>query len=126
MIVGALRPRSHCQPRASAHGIFCQSRRGASPNVTGDERNIHPYPQEVFDDMGLEVDMWETDWTELKKAPDHRPVDRGYEGRRNIVARRVGTGGGRSPWLASVKNGRIDDRGASDMKSGVAGGHSWS
>ena len=38
--------------------------------------------------IGLDVDMWETDWEELKKHPGYRPVDRGYEGtsehRRNV------------------------------------------
>jgi acetylornithine deacetylase len=68
-------------------------------------------------------------------------VDRGYEGRPNIVATLKGSGGGRSlllnghtdvipvgngegwsdnPWSATIKNGRIYGRGSCDMKSGVA------
>lgn len=91
--------------------------------------------------IGLDVDMWETNWEELKKHPGYRPVDRGYEGRPNIVATHKGTGGGRSlllnghtdvipvgngegwsdnPWSAAIKNGRIYGRGSCDMKSGVA------
>ena len=35
--------------------------------------------------IGLKVDMWETDWEQLKQHPGYRPVDRGYEGRPNIV-----------------------------------------
>jgi acetylornithine deacetylase len=85
--------------------------------------------------------MWETDWEALKKHPGYRPVDRGYEGRPNIVATWKGTGGGRSlllnghtdvipvgggegwsdnPWSATIKNGRMYGRGTADMKSGVA------
>ncbi len=85
--------------------------------------------------------MWESDWEKLKKHPGYIPVDRGYEGRPNIVATWKGTGGGRSllfnghtdvipvgngegwsdnPWSASIKDGRIYGRGSCDMKSGVA------
>ena len=80
-------------------------------------------------------------WEELKKHPGYIPVERGYEGRPNIVATWKGSGGGRSlllnghtdvipvgngegwsdnPWSAKVKEGRIYGRGSCDMKSGVA------
>jgi len=111
------------------------------PSVTGDEAAIQKFMADYMRGIGLEVDMWETDWEELKKHPGYRPVDRGYEGRPNIVATLKGTGGGRSlllnghtdvipvgngegwsddPWSASIKNGRIYGRGSCDMKSGVA------
>ena len=48
--------------------------------------------------------MWETDWEALKKHPGYRPVNRGYEGRPNIVGVLKGTGGGRSLLL----NGHTD------------------
>ena len=48
--------------------------------------------------------MWETDWEALKKHPGYRPVERGYEGRPNIVGVLKGTGGGRSLLL----NGHTD------------------
>jgi acetylornithine deacetylase len=113
----------------------------AIPSVTGDEAKIQEYLNGVLSDMGLDVDMWETDWEKLKKHPGYRPVARGYEGRPNIVARLAGTGGGKSlllnghtdvipvgagegwdenPWSASIKDGRIYGRGTADMKSGVA------
>jgi acetylornithine deacetylase len=113
----------------------------AIPSVTGDEAAIQAFVAEYMQGIGLEVDMWETDWEELKKHPGYRPVDRGYEGRPNIVATAKGTGGGRSlllnghtdvipvgngegwsdnPWSAKVENGRVYGRGACDMKSGVA------
>ncbi len=111
------------------------------PSVTGDEAAIQKFLNEYLTKIGLDVDMWETNWEELKKHPGYRPVDRGYEGRPNIVATLKGTGGGKSlllnghtdvipvgdgsgwsddPWSASIKDGRIYGRGSCDMKSGVA------
>jgi acetylornithine deacetylase len=111
------------------------------PSVTGDEAAIQAFLQEYLNKIGLEVDMWDTDWEELKKHPGYRPVARGYEGRPNIVATAKGSGGGRSlllnghtdvipvgngegwsdnPWSAKIENGRIYGRGSCDMKSGVA------
>src|SRR5258705_5174743 len=113
----------------------------AIPSVTGDEAKIQTFLSDYLAKLGLNVDMWETDWEELKKHPGYRPVDRGYEGRPNIVATLKGSGGGRSlllnghtdvipvgggegwsdnPWSATIKNGRIYGRGSADMKSGVA------
>jgi acetylornithine deacetylase len=113
----------------------------AIPSVTGDEAAIQAFVAEYMEGIGLEVDMWETDWEALKTHPGYRPVDRGYEGRPNIVATAKGSGGGRSlllnghtdvipvgngegwsdnPWSAKVENGRVYGRGACDMKSGVA------
>ncbi len=113
----------------------------AIPSVTGDEAAIQKHMSGELMKIGLEVDMWDTDWEELKKHPGYRPVDRGYEGRPNIVATLKGTGGGRSlilnghtdvipvgkgegwsdnPWSAKIENGRIYGRGSCDMKSGVA------
>jgi acetylornithine deacetylase len=109
------------------------------PSVTGDEATIQKFLASYLESIGLEVDMWETDWEELKKHPGYRPVQRGYEGRPNLVATLKGTGGGRSlllnghtdvipvdegwsddPWSATIRNGRIYGRGSADMKSGVA------
>ena len=113
----------------------------AIPSVTGEEAAIQKHMSGYLMNVGLDVDMWETDWEELKKHPGYRPVDRGYEGRPNIVATLKGTGGGRSlllnghtdvipvgngegwsdnPWSAKIENGRIYGRGSCDMKSGVA------
>jgi acetylornithine deacetylase len=111
------------------------------PSVTGDEAAIQRFLSDYMKKVGLEVDMWETDWEKLKQHPGYRPVNRGYEGRPNIVATLKGTGGGRSlllnghtdvipvgdgagwsdnPWSALIKEGRIYGRGSCDMKSGVA------
>lgn len=113
----------------------------AIPSVTGDEARIQKFLADYMTKLGLDVDMWETNWEELKKHPGYIPVDRGYEGRPNIVATWKGKGGGRSlllnghtdvipvgngegwsdnPWSAAIKDGRIYGRGSADMKSGVA------
>src|SRR5437899_8622176 len=113
----------------------------AIPSVTGDEAKVQKFLSDYMTKIGLDVDMWETDWEELKKHPGYIPVDRGYAGRPNIVATLKGTGGGRSllfnghtdvipvggsegwsddPWSATIKDGRIYGRGSADMKSGVA------
>jgi acetylornithine deacetylase len=112
----------------------------AIPSVTGDEARIQKFLADYMAKLGLAVDLWETDWEALKKHPGYIPVDRGYEGRPNIVATCKGTGGGRSlllnghtdvipvaggtwsddPWSGKIKNGRVYGRGSCDMKSGVA------
>jgi acetylornithine deacetylase len=113
----------------------------AIPSVTGDEAAIQKHMNDYLKKIGLEVDMWETNWEELKKHPGYRPVDHGYENRPNIVAVLKGTGGGRSlllnghtdvipvgngegwsdnPWSAKIVGDRIYGRGSCDMKSGVA------
>jgi acetylornithine deacetylase len=109
------------------------------PSVTGDEAAIQKYLAGYLENVGLDVDMWETDLDELRKHPGYRPVQRGYEGRPNLVATWRGSGGGRSlllnghtdvipvgegwsedPWSAAIRDGRIYGRGSADMKSGVA------
>lgn len=113
----------------------------AIPSVTGDEGRIQAFLSDYMKTLGLNVDMWESDWEALKKHPGYIPVDRGYEGRPNIVATWKGAGGGRSillnghtdvipvgkgegwsdnPWSAKVKDGLLYGRGSCDMKSGVA------
>src|SRR5213080_3673938 len=87
----------------------------AIPSVTGDEAKIQKFLADYMTKIGLDVDVWETDWEALKKHPAYRPVNRGYEGRPNIVATLKGSGGGRSVLL----NGHTD-------VIPVGGGEGWS
>ena len=100
----------------------------AIPSVTGDEGKIQTFLADYLKKVGLDVDMWESSWDELKKHPGYIPVAQGYEGRPNIVAKWTGSGGGRSlllnghtdvipvgngegwsdnPWSAKIKEGKI-------------------
>ena len=111
------------------------------PSVTGDESEIQQFLARTLGELGLELDVWESDLEKLKSDPGYVPVTRGYEGRPNIVATMKGAGGGRSlllnghtdtvppgppeawshgPLDADVADDRLYGRGSSDMKSGVA------
>jgi len=106
----------------------------AIPSVTGDEGAIQKFLAQYMTLMGLEVDLWETDWEALKKHPAYIPVDRGYEGRPNIVATMKGTGGGRSllltgtptsfrftrGWAGATTRGRPASRTAASMGAAPA------
>ena len=64
------------------------------PSVTGNEQEIQNYIADFVRELDLEVDVWESDWEELKTHPEYVPVTRGYEGRPNVVAVLKGSGGG--------------------------------
>ncbi len=88
---------------------------------------------------GLDVELYDTGFLERSRHPFVRR-DRNYKGRHNLIARRSGTGGGRSlllsghvdtvpvghqPWKhdpcsGTIERGRLHGRGSWDMKSGLA------
>ncbi len=41
----------------------------AIPSVTGDEAAIQKFVSNAMSEIGLKVDMWETDWEALKSTP---------------------------------------------------------
>jgi len=48
----------------------------AIPSVTGDEARVQKFLADYMAKLGLDIDMWETDWEELKKHPGYITVDR--------------------------------------------------
>jgi acetylornithine deacetylase len=111
------------------------------PSVTGEEKAIQQYIAAELEAMGLAVDVWEPDWESLKTHPAYVAVNRGYDGRPNVVGTLQGSGGGRSlllnghvdvipagpeqgwvfgPWSGELEGTRIHGRGSSDMKAGLA------
>ncbi len=88
---------------------------------------------------GLPSELYETDFVTASDSP-WKHADRHYQGRKNLVARLLGSGGGRSlllnghmdtvptraeawkasPWLPDMRRGRLYGLGTFDMKAGLA------
>jgi len=115
------------------------------PSVVGHEGEAQKFMEKTFRDLGLEVDVWEADATELRKHPAFFETTSftkfGYKGRPNVIGKLRGSGGGRSlilgghidvvspepvsawthdPWGAEIVDGKLYGRGAADMKGGIA------
>lgn len=113
------------------------------PSVTGNEKDIQNFISNwLKDSLQIKADVWEPNIEELRKHPGFVPVDKDYKNRPNVVGVYKGEGSGRSllfnghvdvipagasdawssdPWTASIRDGKLHGRGASDMKAGLAG-----
>lgn len=111
------------------------------PSESGSEGTLASYCAEQLEDLGMEVDVWDTDEDRLGSHPAWNPTSLSYRDRPNVVGVLRGTGGGRSillnghldvvsvesadswqhgPWDAEVSEDRVYGRGAADMKGGIA------
>lgn len=110
------------------------------PSVTGDEGKAQEHIKKLYENLGLEVDVFEADYDTLKKHPTYIESIPNFENRPNVIGKLKGTGEGRSlilnghidvvspepfaswsfdPWGGIVDNGRIYGRGSMDMKGGL-------
>lgn len=110
-------------------------------SVTGHEAPIQDFIASKLRDMGLDVDLFDTDPSLLRHYPGFLEPEQSLSQRPNVVGVWKGTGGGRSllfnghvdtvpvepveqwvdgPFSGAIRDGKLFGRGASDMKSGLA------
>ncbi len=105
------------------------------------ERSVQLAMRQKFAAMGLEVDSFDADVSQIAKLPGFSPIEWGFQGRPQVVGLWPGRGGGKTlvlnghadvvpvepihhwtvdPLAGVVRDGRMYGRGTQDMKGGVA------
>lgn len=108
-------------------------------STQGNEKNVQELVANELTRMGLEVDMWEMDGTEIKQNPYFASSREEFSGSPNVVGVLKGSGNGRSiilnghvdvvpegdldkweeaPYSGKVFDGKMYGRGTTDMKGG--------
>jgi acetylornithine deacetylase len=109
------------------------------PSLQGNERSSQAIVIEKCRQLGMEIDIWEPNGTELLKHPYFVSPRTSFIDSPNVVGVLKGTGGGKSlllnghidvvpegdltnwdvdPYSAEIKDGKLYGRGSTDMKGG--------
>lgn len=109
------------------------------PSTQGNEQGVQAIVIEKLKSLGLEVDVWDPEYSVLASHPYFVPSRKSYAGSPNVVGVLKGTGGGRSiilnghidvvpegdrskwtndPFSGHIDNGKVFGRGTTDMKGG--------
>ncbi|MFU8689032.1 peptidase [Rossellomorea sp. FS2] len=110
-------------------------------SIRGNEAGAQAVIIEKCRKLGMDLDIWEIDRTEVECHPFYRCDREHFTGNPNVVGVLKGTGGGKSlilnghidvvpagdkkdwsddPYSGKVENGRLYGRGSTDMKGGTA------
>jgi acetylornithine deacetylase len=121
-------------------GIRLLKRLVQERSVSGDESSAQAVIIEKLRELGLEIDIWEPDFSELQKHPYFVSPRTTFTGSSNVVGVKKGSGGGKSillnghidvvpegdvkqwaynPYSGEVVNGKMYGRGTTDMKGGT-------
>ncbi|WP_456278719.1 peptidase [Bacillus sp. AK128] len=109
-------------------------------SITGEESKAQAIIVEKLRKLGLEIDIWEPDFTSLQNHPYFVSPRTNFSGSANVVGVKRGEGGGKSillnghidvvpegdlkqwtyePYSGEVINGKMFGRGTTDMKGGT-------
>jgi acetylornithine deacetylase len=109
------------------------------PSTQGNEQGVQTIVIEKLKALGLEVDVWDPEYSVLARHPYFVPSRKTYAGSPNVVGTLRGTGGGRSillnghidvvpegdrtkwthdPFSGKLEKGKLYGRGTTDMKGG--------